>query len=502
MEAGPRNEYEWTAKDALNRYLRRSYTHPFAIAVWWTHVSVTVICPYCQGAHSHGCLPPNYHDLTSRVAHCGDLTDLCLSYNILFPFSEHPKVSELALSFEIDEAENRFKTIGIDARMSIRDSIDNLVGALQACTLSHEGDDEDSDEERTRHGIGDDQRLPFLEENEEAMYFVASCISKQLHWAQALYDNSSNRSRLIYEKDRAGDTALSMTAAKGHDEVVKFLLEKGANIDTINEKGRTPLMEAALCGRPAVVKRLVRAGASINIKDRSGCTALDLARKSGLNEDGWTPQSLTNSNRPDTWQQRIIVALLGGTFPQTCHKSGIPSITTVSEWIHKAEVAGTLPTYIYTLLAPVVQIPVERMDKTVAFLNRGTALPIVRAKSGWADRTGDPDYLDSYHWTKEVKKLAKAMEFELVSHKHDQGEPGRYYASHAENQLIAFLYQKHFYSEDVHLARLALVQLPRAFQEVTILVSQPVCTDCEAFLNKFEDKYKLTIHVKVLRMVR
>ena len=109
-------------------------------------------------------------------------------------------------------------------------------------------DDEDSDDERARYGIRDDQRLHFLEENEEAMYFVASCISKQLHWAQILYDKSSNRSRLIYEKDRAGDTALSMTAAKGHDEVVKFLLEKGAKIDTMNKKGRTPLMEAALCG--------------------------------------------------------------------------------------------------------------------------------------------------------------------------------------------------------------------------------------------------------------
>ena len=136
-EASPMNECEWTAKDALNRYLRRSYTYPFAIAVWWTHASVTVICPYCQGAHSHGCFPPNYHDLISRVSHCRDLSDLCLSYTILFPFSEHPKVAELALSFEIDKAEKRFVTIRFDAQIPIRDSIDNLVDALQACTLSH-----------------------------------------------------------------------------------------------------------------------------------------------------------------------------------------------------------------------------------------------------------------------------------------------------------------------------------------------------------------------------
>ena len=80
--------------------------------------------------------------------------------------------------------------------------------------------------------------------------------------------------------------------------------------------------------------------------------------------------------------------------------------------------------------------------------------------------------------------------------------PGQYNACHAEKQLLAFLYPKHFYSEDVHLARLALFQLPRAFQEVMILVSTPVCMNCEAFLNKFESEAKLKIHVKVLHMVR
>jgi ankyrin repeat protein len=39
----------------------------------------------------------------------------------------------------------------------------------------------------------------------------------------------------------------------GHDEVAKFLLDKGAKVDIVNIKGRTTLMEAALWGRSAVV---------------------------------------------------------------------------------------------------------------------------------------------------------------------------------------------------------------------------------------------------------
>jgi len=64
----------------------------------------------------------------------------------------------------------------------------------------------------------------------------------------------------VFEKNRAGDKILSVTAMDGHGKVVEFLLEEGDKVDTVNAKGRTPLMEAALSDRSAVVQRLVSAG--------------------------------------------------------------------------------------------------------------------------------------------------------------------------------------------------------------------------------------------------
>ncbi|MFH2138196.1 MAG: ankyrin repeat domain-containing protein [Candidatus Omnitrophota bacterium] len=67
---------------------------------------------------------------------------------------------------------------------------------------------------------------------------------------------------------------------------VKMLLDKGGvdvNVQTIPEK-HSPLMFAADSGYLEIVKLLVDKGADVNLKDSSGKTALDRARKSGENE--------------------------------------------------------------------------------------------------------------------------------------------------------------------------------------------------------------------------
>lgn len=42
--------------------------------------------------------------------------------------------------------------------------------------------------------------------------------------------------------------------AGGYSEVVKVMLEAGANVEDHNENGHTPLMEAASAGKVAVAK--------------------------------------------------------------------------------------------------------------------------------------------------------------------------------------------------------------------------------------------------------
>lgn len=61
-----------------------------------------------------------------------------------------------------------------------------------------------------------------------------------------------------------GNTPLMYGCAGGHEEVVRVLLESGANVEDHNENGHTPLMEAASAGHVPVAKILLEHGAGIN----------------------------------------------------------------------------------------------------------------------------------------------------------------------------------------------------------------------------------------------
>ena len=71
---------------------------------------------------------------------------------------------------------------------------------------------------------------------------------------------------------------LICAAHEGHLEVVRLLLERGVNIDVIDEDGKTPLMHAAENGYLNVVEFLLEKRANYNLRDNNGNSALDIAR--------------------------------------------------------------------------------------------------------------------------------------------------------------------------------------------------------------------------------
>ena len=81
-------------------------------------------------------------------------------------------------------------------------------------------------------------------------------------------------------------TALIPAAHHGHVEAVKLLLATAIDKDHINNLGWTALLEAVILGdggaaHTEIVRLLVEAGAQVNIADRDGMTPLAHARKSG-----------------------------------------------------------------------------------------------------------------------------------------------------------------------------------------------------------------------------
>jgi ankyrin repeat protein len=127
--------------------------------------------------------------------------------------------------------------------------------------------------------------------------------ANQAHVAKYLLDNNADPN----EPDGLGWTPLMLMCSvnSGNITMVKLLLERGANINARTPSGRTALMQAAAKGyrlkgrgdgpedrtiwpvgppwdrHPEVVKLLLEKGAEVNAKDSDGWTALKRAQKRG-----------------------------------------------------------------------------------------------------------------------------------------------------------------------------------------------------------------------------
>ncbi len=82
---------------------------------------------------------------------------------------------------------------------------------------------------------------------------------------------------------KRGVTALATVAPFGETEILMRLLEKGADINTRDDKGYSPLMLAAHSDflNTETVRILLDKGADVNVRGNDGETALSLAQKRG-----------------------------------------------------------------------------------------------------------------------------------------------------------------------------------------------------------------------------
>jgi uncharacterized protein len=90
----------------------------------------------------------------------------------------------------------------------------------------------------------------------------------------------------VHSLDSYNGTGLIRAADRGFVEIVRELLKTAIVIDHVNRLGWTALLEAIILGtgdakRTEVVRLLVDAGANVNLADRNGVTPLQHARSKG-----------------------------------------------------------------------------------------------------------------------------------------------------------------------------------------------------------------------------
>jgi len=74
-----------------------------------------------------------------------------------------------------------------------------------------------------------------------------------------------------------GETALSMAVSSGQYEIVKYLIEHGANLNIANCRGESALHQAAALGFGEITRLIVEEGAYMDMEDECGETPLHFA---------------------------------------------------------------------------------------------------------------------------------------------------------------------------------------------------------------------------------
>lgn len=106
------------------------------------------------------------------------------------------------------------------------------------------------------------------------LIFVFSCRQNGKEPAKAPLPSPTSETK---NRRVAADPSFFDAALNGNEATVMAALEKGVDVDSRDDEGRTALMYASFNGHTALIQKLIGKGASVDMQDGNGRSALMLA---------------------------------------------------------------------------------------------------------------------------------------------------------------------------------------------------------------------------------
>lgn len=139
-------------------------------------------------------------------------------------------------------------------------------------------------------------------------------------------ENFARKAPDINLADAVGVTFLHHATMKGHYELARILIARGADLDVANAvNGETPIYMAVARGDDEVLQMLIEAGASLNVVNHAGKTPLDEAITYGFASTAiiiWTQLGLTEVDEyrgatlmrhfKNKWSEKLVAQWYAG----------------------------------------------------------------------------------------------------------------------------------------------------------------------------------------------